>query len=123
MEIQTHNVAHLGHEVRIGAELEMFDAMRLQVIRLPDPLNAGWTDTLLAGHGSHRPMRGIFGFGGASRLDNGGFFFGADAAGSSRSRFIFENAEQAFLLKAPAPEQHRRRTGGKISGQTVIDND
>jgi hypothetical protein len=39
-DIETHDVAHLGHEVRVGRELERLHAVRLQPKGPPDALYA-----------------------------------------------------------------------------------
>src|SRR3984893_10922335 len=46
IHIETHNVANLSRKLWIVTELERLDAMRLQFVFLPDPLQRGRTDLL-----------------------------------------------------------------------------
>jgi len=39
-DVETHDVAHLGHEVRVGRELERLHPVRLQAEGAPDALHA-----------------------------------------------------------------------------------
>lgn len=50
------NVADLGHELRVGADLEALNPMWLQAVRLPDPVHGCVADTLQPSHRTHTPM-------------------------------------------------------------------
>src|ERR1035438_4319910 len=58
IEIQTNNGLQFFGEMRIVADLEALDAVRLQSMRTPDAAHAGLGDAHLERHPAARPMRG-----------------------------------------------------------------
>src|SRR5262245_14186193 len=56
-QIQTHHVGNLLCKLRILADLEALDAVRLQIRRLPDLLHLPARHTRMLGHQAQAPMR------------------------------------------------------------------
>src|ERR1022692_4279812 len=98
----------------------MFDAVGLQMIRLPDPLYGGGADALMAGHAAHTPVGCVLRFCAPRGLDDRGLFLRGEGAGAAGSGLVFQDAEQSVLHKSPTPEQHSRQAGRQLSGQLVI---
>src|ERR1035441_3262309 len=98
----------------------MFDAVGLQMIRLPDPLYGGGADALMAGHAAHTPVGCVLRFCAPRGLDDRGLFLRGEGAGAAGSGLVFQDAEQSVLHKSPTPEQHSRQADRQLSGQLVI---
>src|ERR1039458_5629296 len=98
----------------------MFDAVGLQMVRLPDPLYGGGADALMAGHAAHTPVGGVLWFCAPGSFDDRSLFLQGYQARSARAGLVFQDAEQSVLHKSPTPEQHGWQTGGKLSGQLVV---
>src|SRR3990172_9509408 len=58
VQVQTDYIPQLLNELWIAAELERFDAVRLQTVGLPDALNGHLRNTHLRGQGPRTPVRG-----------------------------------------------------------------
>ena len=61
IHVQPHHVGQLLDKRRIRRELEGADAVRLQAMRVPDPMNRRRTQSLGRGHRSQTPLRGARG--------------------------------------------------------------
>ena len=59
IQVQPHDVTDFGRELRIGAELERLNAVRLQVVFAPNALYGRWAQSLFACHRADAPMRGM----------------------------------------------------------------
>jgi len=59
VEVETDDVAHLLDQLRVGGELEMLAAMRLQAEGPPDPLHAGMAEPTRPRHRSGAPVSGV----------------------------------------------------------------
>jgi hypothetical protein len=103
IHVEAHTVAYLPRKLRIVAELEGFDAMRLQFVFLPDSLHCRRTDLLRRSHGTHAPLRRVF----RSRLHrgfhDGGFPLCRDPFGTAASWAVFKNPGDAVRFKALPP--------------------
>ena len=117
---QTNNVAHFVDKLRISTELKVLNAVRLQVIRLPYPLNRSGTDTLAASHRSHRPVRPILRFGISCHLYDLGFLLCTDPRRTPRPWLVLQNASQAIFLVSPPPQQHGGQSCRKLPRQLPI---
>src|SRR5215472_4983199 len=62
IEIQTHDVAHLLYEERVGRELEALSAMRLQTEQREIATHRALGDAAGFGRQAHAPVAGGFGF-------------------------------------------------------------
>jgi hypothetical protein len=104
-QIQPDDGLQLLSKVRIVADLEAFDAMRLQSMRAPDAAHAGLGDANFAGHRAARPMRGS----GRLRLrclgDHLGSELGRDTRCSSRSRRVFHQPLDTQFAKPLSPKR------------------
>ena len=56
-QVQAHDVADLGLQLRVGAELERLDPVRLEVPLAPDPGDPHIRDAQLGGQQPTRPVR------------------------------------------------------------------
>lgn len=87
VEREAYDIFQLGGEIRIAADLEALDVVRLQSMRSLDSAHAGLRDSRLTRHRAARPLRSV-----ARRClrglgDDLGNFAGGDrrpAAGSRR---------------------------------------
>ena len=59
MQVQSHDVAHLLHEQRVGRELEGLGPMRLEREGPPNPVDTRGPDPARLGHGPHAPLGGV----------------------------------------------------------------
>jgi hypothetical protein len=55
-------------------------------------------------------------------LNNRGFLFWSESAGTSGAMLVLEDGEQSLLFKATAPEQNGGQARAKLSRQLVIGN-
>ena len=56
IEIEPDHVLHLGGEVLVTRDFERLDQMRLEPVRMPDPLDTGIGDARCRRHGAHAPV-------------------------------------------------------------------
>jgi hypothetical protein len=59
IEVKAHDVLYLLDESTVARDLERFDAMRLELVRFPYPLNARARKTGRGGHAAYAPVGGI----------------------------------------------------------------
>ena len=106
-QIQPHDIAQLLDEERIGGELEVLGAVRLQAQELEVAVHAGGRDRRLSGDRSHAPVRGA-----ARRLgmqglvDQLGHALVIDRARLAGPKFIVKPIEPVLEV-ASAPLAHR----------------
>jgi hypothetical protein len=59
VEIETDNVLQLGGEIRIVADLETLNTMRLEAVSVQDAPHAGFADACHTSHAARGPMGGV----------------------------------------------------------------
>jgi hypothetical protein len=57
IQVQPKDVPEFGFKVRIARKLKDFRSVRLKVIFYPEPMDGGFRDALVLGHGPHAPAR------------------------------------------------------------------
>ena len=115
IQIQPHDVGQLLDELRVAAQLEGLDPMRLEVVTRPDALDRGLAEPLGPGQRARAPVRRR-----GRRGVQGGFHYRADllhrhprlAAGPRRILFQPGHAQSQ---KPFAPQLHRR--SGDLQGR------
>src|SRR5215467_9124155 len=60
-DVKAHDIAHLGHEVRIGRELERLHPMRLEPEGPPDALHRRYRQAAGLRHAAGTPMGSVLG--------------------------------------------------------------
>ena len=104
IQIKADNIGELLQELFISAELECLDQVRLEVVLLPNALNAHRTDTLCLGHAPYAPVRFSGRLGMQGSLDDCTDFTFRDAGDAAGTRSIlFESGHSQG--KEPLPPQ------------------
>src|SRR5216684_4524447 len=107
-EVEANHIARLRHEIRVGGELEGFQAMRLQAEGAPDPLYRGNRQAAGPRHAARTPLRGVRRHALQRAHDDGLDPRVLDSSGRTRARLVPQTVE-AMLDEAPAPLADRRR--------------
>ena len=110
-QIQTHDVANLGFQVRVGAELERLDPVRLDLPLTPDPRHRCERDAQLSSQEPGRPVRdpqprwraAVIG---QRRHHHIGL---ADLRRPARPRLILQRRDPASLIPIPPADYRRPR--------------
>lgn len=105
IEVEPHDVADLFDEERIGGELEVPGAMRLDAEQPEVALDGALADAGLRRHGAHGPVRGLLGPGPEGDAQQASDLFVIMGSRSSRPRDIVEPREP-LVAKAAAPLTH-----------------
>jgi hypothetical protein len=105
VDVQADEVGHLGVELRVLAELEGLDPMRLQAVFLPDAVHGGTADAEFLGQTTRAPM------GGGLRLphrrgDDGALLLGVDRLRAPAARLGLQ-AGEPLLAVSTTPRARR----------------
>ena len=113
-DVEANDVAHFGHEIRIGGKLEGLHPVRLQPEGAPDALHGRDRQAAGLGHAARTPMGGVL-RATLERLDDHRFDAGiVNGARGPRARLVVEPV-QALLHKAPPPLADRRPVKAELS--------
>ena len=110
IEIETDDIAHLLDEVLVIRQLEGLHQVRLEAVRLPDPLHAGVGEADGTGHLADAPMRRRLRRLVQGLMHNPLDHLGAQRRLASRSRRIAAQSGDAFGKVALLPAPHRHLT-------------
>ena len=119
-EVQAHDVAHFGNEVRVTAELEALQAVRLQVVLLPDAVHRRRADPLGLGHRAHAPLRSVARRGPKRGLHDRLDLARADPRLAPRAGGVLEQPRHSSLGVPLTPQQHRRPAHSQFLGEGVV---
>ena len=119
MQVHADHVPQLLHEVRVLTELERFDAMRLQPVRLPDAMHDAGADALRLGHRPHTPVRRIRRRRVQRGVDDRLNFLGRHGLPPSGTRRVFQQPCDAGLLEPLPPQIHGRATDAEIASDRI----
>ncbi len=108
VHVEADDVLDLGREIGIVGALEGADAMRLQPMRLPQPLDRAQADADGVGHGAAGPMRGLARRLGAGQLQNPGDDLGRKRRAAGLAGLVAQQTIDALLGVARLPAPHRR---------------
>ncbi len=103
IEIEPHNIDDFLGELGIVRQLEGARQMRLEAMRLPDPLHRRRRDAGRLGHGSHTPLRGARRFGVERHGHDILHRLGRQRLPARRPRGILQQAFNTLVAIAPAP--------------------
>ena len=120
VEVESDDIVDLLDEERIGGELEVLPAMRLDIERFPDAVNRGLGHPRRVGHGTATPMRATVGRFGVERLAQQHHDFVIfDGARLSRPAFVVQ-AHEALGAEALAPLADRLAAGPNLFGDRLV---
>src|SRR5207244_11713369 len=105
VQIEPDDIGQLGVELRVAAELEGFDPVRLEPILLPDAMDGGRRQPDLLGHTPRAPMSRRLGL--AQRRADYRLLLGrADPPRAAPTRLSAQPLESRAPI-APPPQAHR----------------
>jgi hypothetical protein len=120
IEIEADNVLQFGGEIRIAADLEAFNTMRLQSVGVPDATHTGLADAHRASHGARGPVGGVV------RRALGGFDndciddLGRDPGCAPRPGCVLQKAFDAMLDKPATPKRRHARADSQLLGDLLV---
>jgi hypothetical protein len=110
VDIEADDVLELGGKLGIARALEGADAVRLEVVRSPDPLHRAQRDTGVSGHRPAGPVRGFAGRFGAGERHHPLHGLIAQGRFAGLAGGITEQALHASFDEPPLPAPDRRAT-------------
>ena len=109
IDVESHHVAQLRNEVRIGRDFECLHQMRLDAMGAPNSRNGGLVDLRPRGHDASTPVRSAVGrLGVQGRVDDLRLLGERDSLRASRARSIGGQAFGAFGVVPIQPSTDRR---------------
>ena len=119
VQVEADHVAHLVDELRITADLEGVDLMRLEPERFPDPAHRRLGQSGFGGHRCPRPVRGVVGLTLQRRHDHLLDLGVGDHARRTRTWLISQPVE-ARLHEPPPPHPYRLRPHTDLSSHLLV---
>jgi hypothetical protein len=122
IEIQSDDVVELVDKVLVPADLEGPDEVGLEVMLLPNALNACGTDALSFGHRAHAPVSSGRRFGAQCRVDNGTHFLFGDAGQTTWAGSVLFQPRKPQSQKPFAPQLNGWPRDAHLTCDVLIGN-
>ncbi len=120
VQVQAHDLLQLFRKRGIVADLESFDAMRLQPMRAPDPPPRRGADTHGRRYGAGAPMRGVARFFLGGQAHDALYRLRSNRGRSPSARTVFFNSGQAVPGVTFAPAAHFETTHRQPTGDLIV---
>ena len=109
IEIEADHVLDLFDKALVGGELERLDQVRLETVRVPDPLHAGVGQAHRSRYGAHAPVGRARWFLMQGQMEDALDHRGREGLAPRRAGGVLEKSFDALHIAAPAPHRQSAR--------------
>lgn len=120
VEVDAHHIRQLLHKPRVLRQLERFDPVRLQAVRVPDSGHAGMADPLRIRHRPCAPVGRVWRRRVQGGLHDGSDFPGRQAVGTRPVRGIRRQTRRPRVVEPFPPQRHGRTRGLQAMRNRII---